>query len=535
MTFTAFDTDLRFTYVAGGLERPGTKLADFLGRHVTEYTQHRPTLHALQRALGGAESTTRDVFNGQSYLTLHGPIRDDRRKIVGVISVSTNVTTDATAETARRQAEELRLYVAQHDPLTGLPGRAALIELLTTLAWSGPGPGALLIIDLDDFQLINEGLGHEVGDAVLLEVGARMARAFPDSMVARKGGDEFAVVFTADIGRDEALAAAARAQATLATPVSVIGHDLQLTAGVGVALKPTHSSSSTLLVDADTALSSAKADGIAQSRLYDYEMRRAAEERLSIQSGLRTALRTGGLRLAYQPIVRLADRLVVGAEALLRWDHAVRGAIPPDVFIPIAEQCGLIHPIGGWVMDRACDDFSALHRDGGLYIAVNVSVRQLTGRSFAGWIDQVLDAKNLSPAGLTIEVTEGALMEDDGSIGRAFAQLRSRGVRIAIDDFGTGYSSLARLQRLPVDIVKLDRAFVTALDSRPEARVMAAAILHLSTAIGAEIIAEGVETEAEAAILLDLGYTTAQGFLFARPMPLAQFRVHSGSPVLGRR
>jgi EAL domain-containing protein (putative c-di-GMP-specific phosphodiesterase class I) len=164
-----------------------------------------------------------------------------------------------------------------------------------------------------------------------------------------------------------------------------------------------------------------------------------------------------------------------------------------------------------------------------------VSVRQLMGRSFAGWIDQVLDAKNLSPAGLTIEVTEGALMEDDGSIGRAFAQLRSRGVRIAIDDFGTGYSSLARLQRLPVDIVKLDRAFVTALDSRPEARVMAAAILHLSTAIGAEIIAEGVETEAEAAILLDLGYTTAQGFLFARPMPLAQFRVHSGSPVLGRR
>jgi EAL domain-containing protein (putative c-di-GMP-specific phosphodiesterase class I) len=315
----------------------------------------------------------------------------------------------------------------------------------------------------------------------------------------------------------------------------VIGHDLQLTAGVGVALKPTHSSSSTLLVDADTALSSAKAHGIAQSRLYDYEMRRAAEERLSIQSGLRTALRTGGLRLAYQPIVHLADRLVVGAEALLRWDHAVRGAIPPDVFIPIAEQCGLIHPIGGWVMDRACDDFSALHRDGGLYIAVNVSVRQLTGRSFAGWIDQVLDAKNLSPAGLTIEVTEGALMEDDGSIGRAFAQLRSRGVRIAIDDFGTGYSSLARLQRLPVDIVKLDRAFVTALDSRPEARVMAAAILHLSTAIGAEIIAEGVETEAEAAILLDLGYTTAQGFLFARPMPLAQFRVHSGSPVLGRR
>src|SRR6202049_3676519 len=191
MTFTAFDTPLRFTYVAGGLARVGTQPEDFLGKHVSEFTKSRPTLRALHEALNGVESTTRTAFNGQTYLTLTGPMRDDRSAVVGVISVSTNVTAEVAAETVRRAAEELRLYVAHHDALTGLPARSALIEHLNELAWSERSPGALLVLDLDDFKLINESLGYEAGGAVLVEVATRLSHAFPGLMVARNGGDEF--------------------------------------------------------------------------------------------------------------------------------------------------------------------------------------------------------------------------------------------------------------------------------------------------------------------------------------------------------
>jgi diguanylate cyclase (GGDEF)-like protein/PAS domain S-box-containing protein len=524
MTFTAFDTDLRFTYVAGGLQQPGTQPENFLGKSVTEFSNHRPTLLAMRRALKGDGSTTRTLVKGQTYLTLHGPMRNDSGAVVGVIAVSTNVTAEVTAEAVRRQAEELRLFVAQHDDLTGLAGRSALVEHLNTLAWSERGPGALLLLDLDDFKLINEGLGHEVGDAVILAVASRVSDTFPGLFIARNGGDEFAVVFPSDMDRATALEGAERVRAALDIDITANGHVLRVTACVGVAIKQVRGSTSTLIGNADSALSRAKDAGIGQYRLYDAQMRRQVEDRLVIQGGLRLALRLGHLRIAYQPVFSLVDRRMIGSEALLRWTHPERGPISPAEFIPIAEQSGLIVPMGQWVMNTACADILSLHRDHGMDVSVNVSVRQLMGGHFAEWVEEILERTELPPYALTVEVTESAFMEDIGTIRTAFDRLRARGVKVAIDDFGTGYSSLARLQCLPVDVIKLDRAFVTGVDMRAEARNMAAAILQLSAAIGADMIAEGVETEAEATTLRELGYTAAQGFLFAPPMPVEELR-----------
>jgi diguanylate cyclase (GGDEF)-like protein/PAS domain S-box-containing protein len=533
MTFSAFDTNLRCTYVAGGMERVGASAVDFLGKRAAEVTQHRPTLQALRAALSGTESTIRTVVNGQTYLSLCGPMRDDRDVIVGVVSVATNVTAEVAAEKVRRQAEELRLYVAQHDALTGLPGRSALVERLNTLANSDRGPSALLLMNLDEFTLINEGLGYEVGDAVLLEVASRLSAAFPGLMVARNGGDEFAVVVACDTDRDGAIAAAEVVRALLDTDLTIDGRVLRVSAGIGLAIRDSRGSSSTLIGNASSALSQAKEAGNGQYRLYDAAMRRTVESRLAIQSGLRTALRDDALWVAYQPIVNLIGRQILGSEALLRWTHPVRGSIPPTTFIPIAEQSGLILAIGGWVMKRACRDTQLLQGCPDMEVAVNVSIRQLAEGRFAEWLAELIDVTELPASRLTVEVTETVLMDEVGPIRKAFDKVRHLGVKVAIDDFGTGYSSLARLQRLPVDIIKLDRAFVTDIDTRREARDIATAILHLSSAVGADMIAEGVETEAEAATLIDLGYSVAQGYLFAQPMPIEDLALllRTGEPL----
>ncbi|HWF57420.1 MAG TPA: EAL domain-containing protein, partial [Candidatus Dormibacteraeota bacterium] len=530
VTFTTVDRDLRMTSIAGGLERAGTRVGDFLGHHISEFTTDPESLQALASALAGVESTARTVVGGESYMTLCAPLRDGG-DVTGVVSITTNISAEVSAEAKRREADELRLFMAHHDALTGLPGRSWLIEHLGDLAAAKQGAGALLLLDLDDFNLINDSLGHEVGDAVLLDVAGRVTSAFPEWTVTRYGGDEFALVAPFTVERADAVAAAEGVHAVLDTDMEVGPHSLRVTASVGVALGQGRSASSTLLRNADSALSHAKDAGPGQYRLYDAAMRRQVQHRLEMQGGLRVALGAGELSIAYQPIVDLARRDIVGAEALLRWKHPERGQVSPAEFIPVAEQSGLIVPIGRWVMDTACDDVLALQRTHGIYVSVNVSIRQLTSGGCAEWVEEVLARIGLQPCALTVEVTESALMDDIGEIRTAFNRLRSRGVRVAIDDFGTGYSSLSRLQQLPVDVIKLDRGFVTGVDVRAEARGMAAAILQLSAAIGAGVVAEGIETEAEAATLLDLGYTHGQGYLLGRPMPIEDLAARLRAPL----
>src|ERR1035437_4940056 len=469
VTFTTLDRDLRFTSVAGGLDPRASGPTEVLCKHISELTDDPATFRALRNALAGSRSTTRTIVGDEAYLTLNAPMYDDDGAVGGVVSVSTNITTEVSAQAERLRAEELKLFVATHDPLTGLPGRSGLIEHLSNLSSTGRGAGALLLLDLDDFHLINDSLGHEMGDAVLMEVASRVSDAFPGLMVARHGGDQFAVVAPFAVDRAEAVEAAERVRAALDADVEFGDNSLQITASVGLALEETRGSSSTLIRDADSALAQAKDAGSGQYRVYDAKMRHEVQDRLMIRNGLRAALSAGQLRIAYQPIVDLSDRRIVGSEALLRWTHPERGAISAE---------------------------------------------------------EVLERTGLPPCALTVEVTESALLDNVGVIRTAFDRLRSWGVRVAIDDFGTGYSSLARLQHLPVDVIKLDRAFVTQLNVRAEARGMASAILQLSAAIGASTVAEGVETEAEAATLIDLGYTIGQGFLFARPMPIEDLTAH---------
>jgi diguanylate cyclase (GGDEF)-like protein/PAS domain S-box-containing protein len=523
LTFSTLDTNLRFTFVAGGPTLPAAAVQKYLGRHISSVTVDPRVIQSLEEALGGVQSTVRLTIRGRTYVAVNSPLRGNAGAILGVVSVASNVTDASPAATERRAADAMALFVARHDSLTALPGRFGLVEHLNDLAASDLSGGSLLILDLDDFSLVSDSFGANVGDSVLREVSSRVTEAFPGMLVARYGDDKFAVVVPSAFDPDQAEAAAERVKAAL-EPDLEIGphHSLRVTATVGIAVDHSRGPSSALMRDADSALTVAKEAGSGQFRLFDTDLRRQLQDRLRMQDGLRIAMLAGQLSVAYQPIVTLAERRIVGAEALLRWFHPQLGPIPQGEFIPMAERSGLIVPMGQWVMNAAGDDMLALEREFGLYVSVNVSVRQLSDVRFAGWVEEMLDRTGLPPHALVLEVTESALMDNISQTRTAFERLREPGVRVCIDDFGTGYSSLARLQQLPVDMVKLDRAFVTGVDVRPQARTMAEAILHLSAAIGAEIVAEGVETEAEASTLADLGYRTAQGYLFARPMALSE-------------
>ncbi len=417
-------------------------------------------------------------------------------------------------------------HQALHDTLTGLPNRALVLdraEQMLARAGRQPSivPGALFI-DIDGFKHVNDNLGHAAGDELLKVVGERLQSTVREQdTVGRLGGDEFVVLVESETRRVSLDVLADRLIRVLRQPVKVgeAAKTMSFTASIGVAVGQ-YATPDELLRDADLALYAAKAAGKDRYAVFDASMDRDLEARVDSELDLSAALWGEQFFLLYQPIFNLGSQTVVGAEALLRWQHPERGVVLPDDFIPLAEEIGLIVPIGRWVLDHACRQAAAWKAEGReLGISVNVSAYQLSQVEFASDVRRALEESGIEPSSLTLEVTETTIMRDVAAACERLAEVKALGVRIAIDDFGTGYASLSHLQRLPVDILKVDRTFVAALSDGGQSRELLEAILGVAQALSLTVIAEGIETRSQMSTIQEMGCELAQGFLIGRPSP----------------
>jgi diguanylate cyclase (GGDEF)-like protein len=424
----------------------------------------------------------------------------------------------------RRRVEGVSRHDALHDRLTGLPNRARFVDLLgQALAEMSPSSAVgLLFIDVDDFKLVNDTLDHAAGDELLIGIAARLcASVRATDVVGRFAGDEFMVLLGEVENEAEATAVAARIQQAMTIPLPLRGREMVVSVSIGVVTE-VHGNNDPdrMLAAADAAMYDAKRSGRGGSAVFGEDLRAEAAERLSLVADLRGALSRDELEVWMQPIVDLPTMTVCGAEALLRWRHPTLGLVAPDRFIGLAEEFGLIESIGAWVLQEAM--YQAARWPGALRVAVNVSARQVS-HDLLATVDQALAATKLAPARLCIELTESTFMSDKVALREVIVRLRSKGIRISIDDFGTGYSSLGRLRALPFDVLKVDRSFVQDADTDEGARTIIEAVVALGRVYGAEVVAEGIETVEEHAAVAALGCGHAQGYLFGRPVPAAEF------------
>jgi diguanylate cyclase (GGDEF)-like protein len=434
---------------------------------------------------------------------------------------------DATA--ARATAQHIT-HTAEHDFLTGLPNRMLLNDRIRhgiALARRHKNKVAVLFLDLDGFKHINDSLGHPIGDKLLQSIAIRLLTCVRGSdTVSRQGGDEF-VVLLPEVQRSEDVAATAqRLLRAVAEVRSIDRHDLQITTSIGISICPEDGADAeTLIKNADTAMYQAKENGRHTCRFFTPRMNVVAVERQSIEEDLGRALERQEFVLHYQPKVDLKTGAITGAEALLRWSHPTRGSVPPAKFIPIAEDCGLILPIGAWVFREACQQARAWV-DGGLPVtpmAINVSAMEFRSEKFLANLFDILRETGLDPILLEIELTESVLMKHAESAAAILHALRGRGVRVAIDDFGTGYSSLSYLRKFPVDGLKIDRSFVRQISSHGVDAPIVTAVIAMARALRLRVVAEGVETAEELAFLRAQDCDEAQGYYFSRPVPAEEF------------
>ncbi len=439
--------------------------------------------------------------------------------------------------TQMRAAAETLSFQARHDSLTGLPNRMQFLERLEVAlerARYSRHPLAVIFLDLDDFKVVNDTRGHDVGDALLRELTPRLGTAVRNGdTVGRLGGDEFVVLCENLPDESRAVEIAERVVEVTQRPISAGGmeHTISLSAGVVIVRDADRMSALGLLRDADAAMYSAKERGKGRMAVFDESMHERLMERLAVEASLRGAQNRGELALFYQPVVALQDRRVVAMEALLRWEHPVRGLLAPAEFLPVAESTGLISGIGEWVIEEACRQaaqWRELRRETGapLPVSVNVSAHQLSSASLPGVVGRALEQAQLASELLMLEVTEAALLQDMNSARRELAQLKELGARLIVDDFGAGYSSLPALRELMIDGLKLDRSFVKALAAEgtvaADDGAMVGAVLSMASALDAQVIAEGVETWDQVSRLQDHGCDFGQGYLFARPRPAGE-------------
>jgi diguanylate cyclase (GGDEF)-like protein len=448
---------------------------------------------------------------------------------------------NAKARADLRDSSDLSRDKALHDALTGLPNRVLLMERLDHAVLRGRRSNklaAVLFTDLDQFKLVNDMHGHFVGDELLMAVAGRLTSVLrPGDTLARMSGDEF-VILCEDLDKPvEIDAIAARVVAAIATPFDLSGIKVEITASVGIAYsgRGDHLSSQ-LLVDADAAMYQAKRNGGAHHRVIDLRERHLASERINMERELRGAHQRGELRAEYQPIVATRDGRITGVEALLRWAHPTVGVVLPEVLVPLAEQSGLITEIGGWVLEQACPDRNRWQDHGpsdDLTVAVNVSAYQLMSSNFAATVGRVLAETATDPKLLTLEVTESVFVQDSNRAQVVLRELKRIGVNLALDDFGTGYASLNYLKRFPIDIVKIDRGFITDMDQERASHAIVSAVIELSHQLGMTVVAEGVETSEQRDQLISLGCDYCQGFYFARPMSADAFSALVGTRLAG--
>ena len=450
------------------------------------------------------------------------PVRDESGGVTHFIGIGTDVS-----ERIRYQEQIERN--ANYDSLTGLPNRNLLndrLEQSIVQAGRAGAPLAVLFLDLDHLKRINDSLGHGVGDQVIAAAGQRMAEALrTGDTVARLGGDEFVIVLPNLKRGDDARRVAQKALEAIGAPLRVGAHEFVLTASVGVALYPKDGADAeTLLRSADAALFRAKDEGRACVRFFSPDMNERVVRFVAMERELRGALEQGRLDLHYQPIVRLPGGRPVGVEALLRWRRDDGSAVPPGEFIPVAEESGLILPIGRWVISAAARQAAALNRGARapLYVSINLSARQFGDPGLLDAVQAAIREAGIAPSLIKFEITESTVMRDPENAAVLLGALKRAGVRLSVDDFGTGYSSLAYLKRFPIDQLKIDRSFVRGLPGSADDLALSRAIVDLAGALGVEVIAEGIETPEQADALAKLGCQYGQGYLFGRPCPPEQ-------------